>query len=299
MWEIAVSPHDSDLILAGLGEGIYRSEDGGGHRTGPLPAPVDGRPLSFDWHPADPDLVLAGTALGAWRSTDGGRTWSEVLIDNTTLLPVFAIRFDPTRAGTAYALVYEQFGETGLHVSQDAGATWSRTGLATFGFMTHEAIHVTPAGDLVIAGSYGILRSTDAGQSWQSTLVWDASDFEADRTHPTLLWVAGEGRLWSSLDGGASWQSRRPPPPWGSLRAIVSIPGRARGLIAGHWNGSRWISFDGGDHWRRMQGLPAHVHIEVLTASSGNPGTIWLGSSNERGIWRSTDGGLSWQYSGL
>src|SRR5262249_60962612 len=69
----AADPADPDVVFAGNGSGIFRSDDGGAewHHVGPV---VQVQGLALD--PRAPGVVYAGTWSGAgvYRSTDGGET---------------------------------------------------------------------------------------------------------------------------------------------------------------------------------------------------------------------------------
>ena len=292
---LAVSPHDSDIMLAGLWDGIYRSQDGGAHWVGPLAPPFSVAPFSFDWHPLDPSIIMAGTEFGGRRSTDGGLTWDIVTFSSSNPDWVPAVRFDPIQIGSAFALAHDfSSGSTTLFHSADAGVVWTQR--LVLPLLSYDELHFNADGDLILAGQMGIARSTDAGMSLEISLMDLVSDVERNPSNPSLFWAVGFEKLWSSFDGGVNWQEAPAPPSLRFPSSIVSIPGQSRGLVAGSWGGDQWISQDGGNHWREIAGLPDTLGIETLISSSAQGGTLWLGSSNGLGAWRSTDGGVSWQH---
>jgi photosystem II stability/assembly factor-like uncharacterized protein len=75
--EIAIDPAQPTNMLAGTGNGIYRSQDGGVTWTrcdGP-----QGEPIAFHFDPYGPAnrrICYSGTDAGIWRSDDGGKTWA-------------------------------------------------------------------------------------------------------------------------------------------------------------------------------------------------------------------------------
>jgi photosystem II stability/assembly factor-like uncharacterized protein len=150
----AVDPDDDQRIFAAVaGEGLYRSEDGGGSfeevssGVGPavygLAVTPSGRVLAADqrgvsasddggstWKvlleevavglavsPADEDTILVTTPTGVVRSADGGETWDEVQPIPDGAWPV---AFAPSEPERAYVVGFDRK----LYRSDDAGATW-------------------------------------------------------------------------------------------------------------------------------------------------------------------------------
>jgi len=152
---IALAPSAHNVLWAGTGEtffirsttalgnGVYRSTDGGRswqHQG----LDATGRIARIVIHPANPDVVLVcalGRAYGpaqdrgVYRTTDGGKTWSRVLfVDPNTGCSDLAL--DPGDPNTVFAGMWQFEVKTwhlqsggpgsGLWVSRDGGATWTR-----------------------------------------------------------------------------------------------------------------------------------------------------------------------------
>ncbi|MFN8466900.1 MAG: sialidase family protein [Caldilineaceae bacterium] len=197
----------------------------------------------------------------------------------------------------------------GVWVSHDAGASFVRApGFTTFALRSVRAAGSSGGspGDLFAAGEEGIWRLR--GGTWQSLnakMLGDAATVNSaiavspayDQDH-TLFTVNGLANamgssLYRSQDGGDTWSA-----PLASLEYINQIV-----LSPGYGQDRRvflvavqqiWESQDGGDTWakepywdfthqvRMMAASPALAQDHVLVAV-GN------------GIYRSTDGGSSWQ----
>jgi len=87
--EIAIDPGNPDFMLAGAGDNVLRSSDGG--KTWAKCDGPRGAVLGFHFDqtsPADARACFAGTAEGVWRSDDGGKTWASKVtgLPNTKLL---------------------------------------------------------------------------------------------------------------------------------------------------------------------------------------------------------------------
>lgn len=103
---IAIDPMDTRVLYAGsLGEGVYKSQDGGLNwsRIGPSPT---GEEISLDVtsviiDPSDTEVLYAGTdGKGVYRSRDGGSTWT-TMNRGLTNLSVLCLALAPE--GSLYA----------------------------------------------------------------------------------------------------------------------------------------------------------------------------------------------------
>jgi photosystem II stability/assembly factor-like uncharacterized protein len=98
----------------------------------------------------------------------------------------------------------------------------------------------------------GLIRSTDAGRSWETVSLSGEADFHVLRwADGTVYGVdSGSGRLMVSGDGGESWAERSRPAP---LIDLATDPGDPRHIVASG-EGGLYRSSDGGRGWRRLGG---------------------------------------------
>jgi len=189
-----------------FGQVIQRSDDGGitwepvGNQFVYDGVPgthqwYDGTPHPWEfarvWHlepsPADPDTVYAGVEDAAlFRSTDGGRNWQELagLRGHGTGpswqpgaggMCLHTILFDPRDS----ARIFVAISAAGAFRSDDAGTTWKpiNRGLhsqyipdptAEVGHCVHRiALHRSRPDVLFMQKHWDVMRSDDAGESWQ------------------------------------------------------------------------------------------------------------------------------------
>jgi hypothetical protein len=165
---IAVTPRNSNLVIAGTGGGdLVRSENAttaGGNTQWAVLHPRDGFVSWITFDPIDPNTIYATYAgFGGehlWRSTDAGATWTP-LTSNLPDIPVHSIAVDPTRRERLYLGT-----DLGVFVSLDSGATWNveNTGFA----------NVITETVLVAEGQYGpaVYAFTHGRGAWRAELVF-------------------------------------------------------------------------------------------------------------------------------
>jgi len=214
-------------------------------------------------NPANPTEIWVGSGGGGlWKSTDSGLTWATTT-DELPTLGVTDIAFDPIDP----TIMYIATGDG------DAGDTYS----------------------------IGVLKSTDAGATWQTTgLTWiTSSSTLLNRLlirpdDPNTLIAAGSG-IHKSTDGGVSWVQT-------SSSRIFDLefkPGNPNILYASGNLSNGLRSTDGGSTWTGMaNGFPTAGRRIALGVTIANPEYVYAlvssASSGFYGVYRSTDGGDSW-----
>jgi photosystem II stability/assembly factor-like uncharacterized protein len=208
---IAVNPRDTSHWLVGAGNGgVWETRDTGGSF---LPIADDAPTLSVGalaFAPSDPNIVYVGTGEAAGvgfahvgveilKSTNGGQTWTLLAQSAFARASVRRLRVDPSNANLVLA-------------------TSARGG---FGRDSREGAPSPPP--------FGILRSTDGGNSWTRTLAGQATALEADPTSFNRQYAAiADQRLgvlddtpgasangvYRSMNGGVTWS--RVEGPWGT-----------------------------------------------------------------------------------
>ena len=235
----------------------------------------------------DPLTFYAATAAGGvWKSVNGGTEWKPVF-DDQPVSSIGSIAVAPSDAnviwvGSGEANIRGNVGEgNGIYRSTDAGGSWSRVWAAE-GQIGTIAVHPQDP-DVVCAAvlgspfgpgpERGVYRTTDGGATWQRVLFKDvdtgASDVCFDPANPRILYAG-------------LWQARRRP--W-----EMTSGGPGSGL---------YVSRDGGDSWRQLQGkgLPAAPwgKVGVRVAPSDSSRVYALIEAEAGGLFRSDDGGESW-----
>jgi len=239
--------------------------------------------------PGDPRTYYLSTAAGGvWKSSNGGGTWKSVFDDQpVSSIGSVALAHGNTNivyVGSGEANIRGNVGEgNGIYRSLDGGNSWDHVWKAEGQIGT---IVVSPNDDNVIFAAAlgspfgagperGVYRSKDGGDSWEQVLYVDedtgASDVAFDESNPNILFAG-------------MWQTRRYP--WD--------------MISGGPGSGLYMSRDGGDTWKRLEGngLPEGIWGKVgVRVAPTNPDRVYaLIEANDGGLFRSDNGGDSWKH---
>jgi photosystem II stability/assembly factor-like uncharacterized protein len=272
------------------------------------------RPWEFKrvWHlePSltDPDSVYAGVEDAAlFRSADGGQTWQELagLCGHGTGpqwqpgaggMCLHSILLDPGDP----ARIFIAISAAGAFRSDDAGASWRpiNRGLkseyipdptAEVGHCVHRiAMHRSRPQVLFMQKHWDVMRSDDAGESWQEISGNLPSDFgfviEVHAHESDTLYVVpiksdtehyppeGKLRVYRSRTGGNEWEPLTRGLPQRDcyvnvLRDAMAVDSLDPcGVYFGTTGGQVYASGDAGDSWTAIvRDLPAVLSVEVQT----------------------------------
>jgi len=281
--------------------------------------PYGGTFVSIAIDPADPQVVYAGSyGSGVYKSLDGGNTWS-LASQGLTNLFVYSLAIDPSHPSNIYAGTYRNQ----IFKSTNGGNSWrwSGSGMQAKAIVYNIAIDpVSP--NIIYAATRGIsnngsppwkgvvYKSTNAGVSWAPCLTnlggsdvqdWVYSVIVNPHSHDEVLVAAHEygpirsdnyGSTWYSIDNGVSDYS-------GRSIAISQIPDYARTYYYGVWHlDTIYKSTDGAASWRPVNQGHTYQHVYSIALDPQNVRNVFL-ATFVNGILKTTDGGTSWQSSGL
>lgn len=222
---------------------------------------------------------------------DGGETWQH--LDDTTLPPLFAVRFFDQQQGMAAGVSSPDF-PTGVCVTRDGGKSWQpvpgnrRDGWRAASFAGPGLGAVAGAnGRVSLIGNGRLLESRigDFGLRGMRAIVLDQHD---------TGWLVGDGGLVLKTEsGGVVWEAPPTPLPdalrdFAEFRAVASQGKHV--WIAGQPGSVVWHSPDGGHTWNR-QFTGETVPINDLAFISETDGWA-VGALGV--VLRTTDGGQTW-----
>ncbi len=237
------------------------------------------------------EYYFGATGGGLWKTTDGGLTWNPMTDGKIGSASVGAVQVCEANPD----VVYIGGGETqirgniqqgdGVYKSTDAGETWEHLGLTETQNIARIRVHPDNCDVAWVAAfgkhsaenpERGVYKTTDGGQSWDLVLHKSpkagATDLVMDATNPDVLFAS----IWEA------WRKS-----WGA-----SSGGEDSGL---------YKSTDGGETWTEITGNIGLSEGPVgkigVAVSPANPDRVWALIEHEPdgGVWRSEDGGASWE----
>ncbi len=265
VWHLEPSLTDPDTILAGVEDAaLFRSTDGGqswnelsglrGHGSGPSWQPGAGgmclHTIMVD--PSDPERIfVAISAAGVFRSDNGGKTWH------------------PTNRGLRSEGIPDSDAEVGHCVHR-------------------LAMHPSHPNVLYMQKHWDVMRSDDAGDSWEEVSGDLPSDFgfaiDVHAHEPETVYVVpiksdsehyppdGKLRVYRSRSGGNEWEPLTKGLPQQDcyvnvLRDAMAVDTlESCGVYFGTTGGQVYGSADSGDTWAPIvRDLPAVLSVEVQT----------------------------------
>jgi len=250
VWHLEPSIADPDTVYAGVEDAaLFRSTDGGqnwhelpglrGHGSGPKWQPGAGgmclHTIILD--PGNPKRIfIAISAAGAFRTDDGGKTWK------------------PINRGLYSKYIPNPTAEVGHCVH-------------------HVAMNPLRPNVLFMQKHWDVMRSDDAGDSWQKISGNLPTDFgfviDSDSEH---FVPDGKLRVFRSRTGGNEWEPLTKGLPQKDcyvnvLRDAMAVDSLDEcGVYFGTSGGQVYASADAGDSWEPIvRDLPPVLSVEVQT----------------------------------
>ncbi len=227
-----------------------------------------GRLNTVAFHPTDENIMWVGAPSGGiWKTTDAGKTWATTT-DNLPAIGVSDIIVDQRNPEIIYI------------------ATGDADGLNTY--------------------SYGILKSTDGGNSWQTTGL--EYQFAMQTTirrlkmmpdNSDIILAASSKGILKSIDAGQTWQIKKS----GKFMDIEFNPANPQIIYASTYNsrGEIYRSIDGGETFTKLSTNFTSIkagRTEIAVSKNSPDLVVALVSDNVSdglyGIYKSIDAGLNW-----
>lgn len=291
--------------------GIWRSDDAGDHWSF-ITRGLDNLNVAFlAPAPSDSRVLYAGTARGLFRSENAGENWTSCARFDPDIRfarpeshrPVAVHPSDPMRViiGTAAGDVL---------YSEEGGGRWTRLGERPFRSASAITALEWVQPDLLWASSEeGLARYSWSERRWRrfNSGPKPVSDFLLFDDARTIL-AAGRRRLFVSKDAGETWEGAAAPARGVLFRLQKTSDEPLKILAAWNdgWKGGVVLSEDGGRTWNDLDKkmrpdavsnptrawAGVHGRINALKADPFDPRRLLR--TDWWGVWRSADGGVTW-----
>ncbi len=301
---IAVNPQNEDIIFVGFCRGgVWRTTNGGADWE-----PVfDDQPFlaigDIEFDPSNPDVIYVGTGdpnisshpgigNGVYKSEDGGNTWAHIGLEPQRIIS--RVLVNPANPDIVYAaamgLPFERNADRGLYRSTDGGQSWEQVL-----FISNQAGAI----DLV-------MHPTDPD-------ILYAAGWDRIRNNTESTIVGPGARVYKTEDGGDNWVLMSNGLPQGEtgrigLAIAPSNPDIVYALYVGVNSqlSNIYRTADAGQSWapildpNTLNGLPDDIlggfgwYFGKIRANPQNPDEVFVLGVD---LWRSPDGGQSWQES--
>jgi len=255
--------------------------------------PRGGRVTTVTGVPSQPRTFYMGVASGGvFRTTDAGSSWVPITDGKVPVASTGSIAVSESDPNTIYL---------------GTGSDDIRSNVST---------------------GRGVYKTTDGGEHWSFSGLYDAGQIGAVRIHPTnpnIVWVAAIGNafkpntergVFKTTDGGKTWKKVLYVADSIGAADIELNPSNPDMIYAWMWRGERkpWTiisgapdasgvgfykSTDAGEHFTKITtGLPTQVVGKAnLAVTAANPNRIYalVEAKPGSGLYRSEDAGQSWK----
>ncbi len=312
------------LYVAAGGDLMILAEEAGRCQQRAVPGARGVTCLALD--PGRPEVMYCGTmGEGLWSSDGEGSSWERAW-DGVEQGSVSAVAVSPLERGDGPGVVYAGTEPSALYRSEDGGRTWVRLeemerlpSAPTWSFPprphTSHVRWITPdplrAGWVYVCIEAGALvRTRDGGLTWEDRQPDGPRDTHTLAAHPLapgrLYSAAGDG-YFESRDRGDTWLRPMDGLRHGYVWGLAVAPDDPDTVLvsaarsAGHAHNARMAD----SHvYRRIGDSPFEEVVEglpeprgttrhVLAADPARAGTFYAACN--RGVYRSTDAGSSWE----
>jgi photosystem II stability/assembly factor-like uncharacterized protein len=282
----ALAIASSGYIYAATLAGIYRSSDNGSNWVATYEG-MGKRAMRAMAVGTNGELYAVGDTL-VYRSTDDGMHWQQSSITLGAASVIGVGRNGDVLIGSTDGNMYR---------STDHGMTWSQK--VVTGLFTRSLLQASDGSWLAGSAINGLFRSTDNGITWiVSNTGMNASTINALTVAPGGRIYSGMqggygGIVYSSSDGGDTWEGLRPIPAPGPIWCLCALPNGY--VLAGTERTGIYRTTDHGTSWAQANNGLQNLFVRSFLVKPN--GDVLAGT--EKGVYLSTDMGVTWKITAL
>ncbi len=278
---ILIHPYNTDFMLTGTGEGVFKSMDGGENWY------FSSEGLG-DYHIGDivldnstKSIIVLGTGDGGvYKSENSGLSWSPINSGLPTM-NVCAVAINIQNNNILYAGP----DSYGIYRSSNGGGSWSNVG----GGRDVRSFVTDPNNSSIVYAatvSY-VLKTTNSGNSWYVKSNGLPSPYifglEIDPNNSDIAFCGPhQNGLYKTTNGGNSWSKSNNYVLDGKTVVAIAVNTEdSNAIYAGTSDSGVYKSIDGGTNWVQINdGLTnLSIGLNALVIDPKNPETIYVGTS--------------------
>ena len=257
--------------------------------------PTGGYVQSLAFDSTNPSTSYAGFQFGGvYRTTNGGNSWIVTLAD-TDIWEVYSLATHPTNSSIVFAGT-----DKSMYRSTNGGGSWSPNGpLGIKGI----AFSLATPSTMYVGGEQGVFKSTNDGANWTLTaynpLITHVTALAVHPVDTAILYAGTEEGLFRSTDSGANWTAIETGLTSTYVNSLAVDTTNPSTVYVCFLSGL-FKSTDAGDTWFRPATVWQVNDAQTVHTHPSLPDTVFIrGGYHTYTIWKSTDGGTTWQSGGL
>jgi photosystem II stability/assembly factor-like uncharacterized protein len=248
------------------------------------------RAIALDAH--DPSYVVVGGLTGVYRSTDDGKSWKQI----SDQINVESLAIDPRSHDRIYVGTWRQGQRT-----EDGGKTWApiNNGMVLDTDMFNISIEPDNPDSLWIATCGWVYNSANRGDLW--TRYRDGfnnrriHDIEVDPCNKDVVYAGSVAGLYRSEDRGKTWYAVSDEDL--VINSIALHPQRPNRIVVAVEGDGVYVSEDNAKSFARASKGLYNVRVTSIVADPAAKDRVYASvvfGGNASGIYRSNDGGITW-----
>jgi photosystem II stability/assembly factor-like uncharacterized protein len=313
-------------LLVGMQDSLLALESSNRYKIHECLKGTNPQKIAFD--PGNPNRAYCGTfGDGLWKTDDGGQTWSSIRKDVIFSPYVTSVSVSPLDRGNNFNKVYVGTEPSALYISNDGGDSWEKMDAlnnlpssTSWSFpprpWTHHIRWIEPDANnvdyvFVAIEAGALVKSHDGGRTWIDRVEQGPYDTHTLATHqkaPKRLYSSAGDGYFESFDYGESWSRPTEGLKHHYLYGLAVDSGNPQIVIVSASIGPAKAysiedaeSFvyrreEDGKRWKAISnGLPKPngTTITILASNPTADGEFY--AVNNRGLFTSTDSGVSWR----